>query len=159
SIANILQFKNDYPETKEITLTENYRSTQEVLDLSYNFIQQNNPERLEARLKISKKLHSNTPEKGEIEVMHSAGAFEEARRVVDKILEHTEKDNLTFNDFAILVRANDHADSFLAELSRRQIPFVFVANKGLYKKPLILDILAYLKLLDNYHETDNLFRV
>lgn len=159
SIANILQFKQDYPKTQEITLTENYRSTQQVLDLAYNFIQQNNPERLESRLRISKKLKSNIKEQGVVEVIHAAGAFEEARKVVDMIIQLCQSENLTYNDFAILVRANDHADTFIAELSRRQVPFMFVANRGLYKKPLILDLIAYLKLLDNYHETDNLFRV
>jgi len=63
------------------------------------------------------------------------------------------------NDFAILARANDHAEPFIAELSRRGIPYIFVANRGLYRKPLILDILAYLRLLDNHHESENMFRV
>jgi len=43
---NALQFKKDYPKLEQISLIENYRSTQDILDLSYNFIQLNNPERL-----------------------------------------------------------------------------------------------------------------
>src|SRR3990167_6698287 len=43
SVSNILQFQKDYPKAKEITLTENNRSTQTILDMSYRFIQQNNP--------------------------------------------------------------------------------------------------------------------
>jgi len=50
SVSNILQFKEDYPESQEIVLTINYRSKQEILDLSYNFIQLNNPNRLEYQL-------------------------------------------------------------------------------------------------------------
>ena len=159
SVSNILKFKEDYPKASEVTLVENYRSTQNILDLSYDFIKLNNPERLEAKLKISKKLKSCLKDKGLIEVIHAGSGYEEARRVTDKIIELTEKDKLTFNDFAILARANDHSEAFIAELSRRNIPYIFVANRGLYKKPLILDILAYLRLLDNYHESDNLFRV
>jgi DNA helicase-2/ATP-dependent DNA helicase PcrA len=56
SISNILKFKEDYLKASEVTLTDNYRSTQPILDLAYDFIQRNNPERLESRLKISKKL-------------------------------------------------------------------------------------------------------
>jgi DNA helicase-2/ATP-dependent DNA helicase PcrA len=159
SISNILKFKEDYKQASEITLTENYRSTQAILDLSYKFIQQNNPERLEAKLKISKKLISDKKLDGEIQVMHARTVYEEACLVVDKLIELKEKENLSLNDFAILVRANDHAEPFLLELAKRGLPYIFVANRGLYRKPFILDILAYLRLLDNYHESENLFRV
>lgn len=159
SISNILKFKEDYPKTFEVTLTENYRSTQAILDQSYKFIQQNNPERLEAKLKISKKLVSRKNLKGEIEVLRAANVYEESKLVTDKIIELVEAENLNFNDFAILARANDHLEPFLTELSKRGLPFIFVANRGLYKKPFILDLLAYLRLLDNFHESENLFRV
>jgi DNA helicase-2/ATP-dependent DNA helicase PcrA len=159
SISNILKFKEDFPQTKEITLTDNYRSSQPILDLAYNFIKLNDPERLETKLKISKKLISHSDTNGEIAVLHAETVHEEASMVVDKICQLTEAGNYNYNDFAILVRANDHADPFISELSKRGVPYVFVANRGLYKKPFILDILAYLKLLDNYHESENLFRV
>ena len=160
SISNILKFQEDYPKTQEVTLTENYRSTQAILDQSYNFIQQNNPERLEPKLKISKKLVSvNGKEKGEIKVLHEKTVYAEAAQTVDKIVELQKKYDLTWNDFAILARANDHTEPFISELAKRGIPYMFVANRGLYKKPFILDLLAYLKLLDNFHENENLFRV
>lgn len=159
SISNILKFKEDFPKAQEITLTDNYRSAQTILDLSYDFIQLNNPERLETRLNISKKLLSLSQEKGEIKVLHSETVHEEANSVAEKIVQLVEKNGYGLNDFAILVRANDHAEPFIGELNKRGIPFIFVANRGLYKKPFILDLLAYLKILDNYHETENLFRV
>ena len=52
SIANIMQFKEDYPSAKEIVITDNYRSRQEILDRAYQFIQHNNPNRLEEKLHI-----------------------------------------------------------------------------------------------------------
>ncbi len=54
SVSNILQFKDDYPESAEVFLNKNYRSKQNILDLAYNFIQLNNPERLEIKLKRQK---------------------------------------------------------------------------------------------------------
>ena len=159
SISNILKFQEDYPKAKEITLTENYRSTQTILDMSYRFIQQNNPERLESKLKISKRLKAETPDGGKIAVIHAKTGYDEATQTIDKIIELTEAENFNFNDFAILVRANDHAEAFIAELSKRGVPYIFVANRGLYRKPFILDLLAYFRLLDNYHESENLFRV
>ncbi len=59
TLANILNFKTRYPKSKEITLIENYRSTQAILDCAYRLVTHNNPHRLEARLKINKKLISN----------------------------------------------------------------------------------------------------
>lgn len=50
SVSNILQFKKDFSEAKEIVLVKNYRSRQNILDLSYKFIQLNNPNRLECKL-------------------------------------------------------------------------------------------------------------
>ncbi|HYE22227.1 MAG TPA: ATP-dependent DNA helicase [Verrucomicrobiae bacterium] len=159
SISNILKFEEDYPELKKVALTDNYRSSQKILDLAYNFIQLNNPERLESRMQISKRLKSFKPEAGEINVLHLDTVQDEASMVADKIVELMEDGSFTFNDFCILVRGNDHADPFITELSKRGIPYIFAANRGLYKKPFILDILHYLKLLDNYHESNSLFRV
>jgi DNA helicase-2/ATP-dependent DNA helicase PcrA len=159
SISNILKFEDDYPNSSKVTLTDNYRSGQKILDLSYDFIQLNNPERLEARLKLSKKLTGHKPEPGKIEVIHTQTGHEEAVAVADRIQALMASDHYGYNDFAVLVRANDHADPFIAELTKRRMPFMFVANRGLYKKPFILDLIHYLKLLDNYHESDSLFRV
>ena len=60
SISNILQFKDDYPKAEEIVLTSNYRSRPEILDKAYSFIQHNNPNRLEAKLKIDKQLKAGS---------------------------------------------------------------------------------------------------
>jgi DNA helicase-2/ATP-dependent DNA helicase PcrA len=159
SISNILKFKEDYPKASEITLVENYRSSQNILDLSYEFIQQNNPYRLEAKLKIAKKLRANLTTPGTIEVLHTATGHEEARAVADKIVALNQTDGLSFNEFAILVRANDSAEVFLAELSRRGIPYIYVASKGLYRKPIVVELLSYLQILDNFHRNELLFRI
>lgn len=170
SISNIMQFKDDFKGATELVLTENYRSRQEILDYSYTFIQHNNPNRLEDKLKIDKRLIA----KGEIEKQaHKESALrfynfdsatDELAFVVQKILEkyeggQEEGKDIRWSDFAILVRANDTADAYVKQLSRYNIPNQFMSWRGLYYKPLILDILAYLRLLDNYHESSALFRV
>ncbi|MFA7702701.1 MAG: 3'-5' exonuclease, partial [Patescibacteria group bacterium] len=164
SISNILQFKDDYPQAKEIILTENYRSNQEILDKAYHFIQNNNPNRLEAKLKINKKLVAKrTPEPSlspRVKFFNFNGDHESASFVVEKIKsEYQAKADVSWMDFAILVRANDTADKYIKELKRQGLPYQFVSLKGLYFKPIILDIISYFKLLDNYHESAALFRV
>ncbi len=163
SISNILEFKRDFPDSKEIFLTKNYRSKQNILDISYKFIQQNNPYRLEVKLggeNLTKKLQATGEENGIIEHLQAATQYDEARAVRKKILELKEADSARrWNDFAILVRANDHAALFIRALSDAGVPYEFVASRGLYTKPLVLDVIAYLKLLDNYHESASAYRV
>ena len=206
SMSNILQFSRDYPAAKKIILTKNYRSGQNILDLSYEFIKQNNPNRLEWQLenqelfviasdrrersnltdselnqrlprrpeygaprndkgdiesqKLNKKLIAQNDGRGEIEVIAGADLAEEAGLVADKIGELKNKDqDASWDDFAILVRANDSANVFINELDRRRLPYIFGARRGLYAKPVIMDIIAYFKLLDNYHESISLWRI
>jgi len=180
SLSNILQFKSDFPDAKEVVLIKNYRSGQNILDLSYKFIKQNDPNRLEARLNLDKKLISQCATlkgglqedagvlpsggnyNGEINHLHFNSLDDEVNGVVEKILELKNKNDdseTTFDDFAILVRANDHATPFCQALGRKGIPYQFMSLKGLYTKPPVLDALAYLKLLDNYHENAAFYRV
>ena len=161
SYNNVLQFKKDYPKSKQIVLIKNYRSFQNILDLSYNFIQANNPARLEAQHKgIIKKLQAERKGKAEIKHFHVKTKEDEASLVVEKIID-LKKSNpeATWNDFAILVRANKYAEMFCQSLHFASIPYQFLAHRGLFSKPIILDILAYLKLLDNYRESSAIYRL
>jgi DNA helicase-2/ATP-dependent DNA helicase PcrA len=160
SFSNILKFKEDFPTAKQVSLINNYRSVQSILDKSYNFIVQNNPDRLEARIKINKKLVANTKEAGVIEHIHAKSLDGEVGQTLKKILEILKRDKeATYNDFAILVRANDSAIPFIKALERANLPYQFLASRGLYSKPVILDLISYFKLLDNYHEGSAVYRI
>lgn len=160
SISNIMQFKEDFPATAEVVLTENYRSRQEILDAAHKFIVQNNPFRLEVKLGIDKRLQSRVAGSAEVAHFHEKTVEAEASMVVRKIIElKNANQTLTWSDFAILVRANDSANVFLLGLEQASIPYQFLAMRGLYNKPVIIDLLSYLKLLDNYHEGPAVFRV
>ncbi|MEK7139336.1 MAG: 3'-5' exonuclease, partial [Patescibacteria group bacterium] len=181
SISNILEFKNDYPKGEQVVLTANYRSRQEILDAAHAFIRHNNPHRLECRLQdaptivsqakkrgmmmskfkaIDKQLRAQAGTGATIEHLHFANVSREVDGVIQKIIDLKRADKkLAWSDFAILVRANAHARPFIAALTRLRLPFYFVALRGLYSKESILDVLAYFRLLDNYHESAALWRV
>ena len=160
SISNVLQFKKDFPETKEIILKQNYRSTQNILDLSYDFIQLNNPDRLEHQGAFTKKLYSSKEKQGTIQCLHFKNAEEETSGVAKKILELMNADKeANFSDFAVLCRTNEIAKNFAKEFEREKLPYDFLASYGLYSQPVILDIISYLKMLDNYHESASLNRI
>ncbi|MFC1788090.1 ATP-dependent helicase [Patescibacteria group bacterium] len=162
SLANILHFQKDYPDCKTIVLTDNYRSGQQILDQAYNFIQQNNPNRLEVQLgeSLSKQLSAKADIKDKVEHIHVKTLDEEVAAVTDRITELKVTDpDLTWNDFAILVRSNDAAGPFLAALEKRQVPYHFLALQGLYNKEIILDVLSYLRVIDNPYESPSLYRL
>ncbi|HCC60027.1 MAG: hypothetical protein A2402_02355 [Candidatus Staskawiczbacteria bacterium RIFOXYC1_FULL_37_43] len=169
SFSNIVKFQEDFSRhsgipqggTKQVSLIKNYRSSQNILDKSYNFIKQNDPDRLEFRNKIDKKLIADAKAgEGIIEHIHTKNLDGEVGQTLKKILEILKRDqDATYNDFALLVRANDSAIPFVKALERANLPYQFLASRGLYSKPIILDIISYFKLLDNYHEGSAVYRI
>jgi DNA helicase-2/ATP-dependent DNA helicase PcrA len=160
SISNILNFMKDYPKAKQITLNKNYRSYQDILDSSYNVIQHNNPDTLESQLGISKKLISHSGNQKEIVQYYLAENSEaEAEHVVQEILAQKKKNDYSFSDFALLVRANNHADVFLNTFARNGIPYRFLGPGMLFKQPEIKDLIAYLHVLYDIEDSVSLYRV
>jgi len=160
SIYNILQFKEDFPAAEEVFLTENYRSGQEILDLSYQSIQHNNPERLEVKLNNSKRLHSFEEKHGQVETLAFQIDADEMEFVISKIVQLSKNDKeFVWKDVAILGRTHAALETAAKALEEVGVPYCLYSAKGLYNKNSVLDVLNYLKLLDNYHESTALFRV
>jgi DNA helicase II / ATP-dependent DNA helicase PcrA len=162
SLANIMQFKEDYPQAKEVLLTDNYRSYQEILDRAYLCIKNNNPYRLEVKLGINKELKANlkkNKDKKSLEFNLVNKADDEVVLVAEKIKNIVKKTNSNWSDIAILSRSNQVAEDFSNKLTKLGVPNQFISLRGLYRKPIILDCLAYLKVLNNYHQAAPLFRL
>lgn len=160
AIANMMQFREHFPKTTIITLTKNYRCTQNILDSAYQLIQNNNPDRLEIKENIDKKLSSMREIKGEpIDFIFTNRVEEEAEAVAKKIKEEVKKTNRPYNDFAILIRANDHSIPFQRALDRAHIPFQFLGPGRLFQQEEIKDLIAYLHTLANFEDTSSLYRV
>lgn len=163
SLANILQFRDDYPDAKTVALTENYRSHQEILDAAYAFIRKNDPNRLEVRLAgtgLSKQLTSGKGVGGSVDVVWYRTLEAEAEAVAQRIRElKTEEPDASWSDFAILSRSNDGCEPFILALERHGIPYRFVAMRGLYAKPVVVDLTAFFSLFDEAHESTAVWRV
>jgi DNA helicase-2/ATP-dependent DNA helicase PcrA len=163
SISNILNFIDDFPTATKVFLKQNYRSCQNILDLTYAFILQNNPDRLEVKLNMTgmdKKLISRLGHPGIIEHLHASDVYEEVEMVVKKIQEIYESSkDTTWNDFAILVRANESAKLFMDGLDASGIPNLFLANHGFYQKPVVLDTIHFLSSLVNPYDHRSIYRL
>ncbi len=160
AISNVLQFMTDYPSAKSIVLIKNYRSTQRILDSAYQLIQYNNPDTLEVKLGIDKNLQSIDGLGKRIEFIYTQGADDEAEEVAKRIKqEKSENKNLNWSDFAILVRANNHARPFIRALSRLGVPYQFLGRGMLFRQEEIKDLIAYLLVLANPHDDPSYYRL
>ncbi len=164
SVSNIMRFKDDFPHAKEVVLNENYRSDQQILDLAYESIRHNDPDRLEVKLGIDKRLKSKIKfglekDKPAICHIHCPSSENEVSKVMEQILEIKKENKAEWDDFAILIRANSHAEPFLQGLEAAAIPYEFIASSGLYRQPIVMDSINFFKLVDNYHESSAVFRL
>ena len=161
AVSNIIQFRKNFPKTKVIVLTKNYRSSQLILDKSYDLIQHNNPDRLEVVEKIDKKLVSAIEQSGNtsVEFIHSDRVENEADQIAKKISELQKEFKYRWNDFAILVRANNHSEPITRALERSGIPSQFLGPGRLFKQPEIVDLISYLKVLYDFTDSVSFYRL
>ncbi|MCX6782169.1 MAG: ATP-dependent DNA helicase [Candidatus Magasanikbacteria bacterium] len=165
SVSNIMRFKDDFPKATEIVLTINYRSNQAILDKAYELILNNNPNRLEVKLKIDKKLTSKKTEtknkkQGNVIHTHHSSIDDEVKFVTEEVLRLKSEDKeAVWDDFAVLVRANSHADPFISAFEKQGVPYEFMAAAGLFRQPVVLDCLNFIKVIDSYHESAGIYRL
>jgi DNA helicase-2/ATP-dependent DNA helicase PcrA len=146
AISNVLGFLDRYPGARQIVLGDNYRSHQAILDAAYRLIINNNPDRLEVKHGISKQLSAVHEPPGPDPVhMHFETATQEADSVAQMIHDRVEAGRWRFSDVAILVRSNNDADQFLRSLNLRGIPWTFSGNAGLYGRPEVRLLIAFLR--------------
>ncbi len=159
AVSNIIQFRKNYPKAKIVVLSKNYRSSQLILDHAYHLIQNNNPDRLEVKEKINKKLEAVKKARGKkIEFIHTDRVENEAEAVAKTIKSLTDG-NYDYKDVAILVRANNHADPFVRALARHGLPYQFLGPGQLFRQSEVKDLIAYLKVLYNFEDDIALYRV
>ena len=136
-INNILSFKDVHPGCKEFMLTENYRSTQEILDLA-------NAVMTHATEGIEKKLHGqrrgNRPE-----LKLVSRRVDEAEWIIQDILTH----NVPRNDIAIICRGGSQTNLLEGMLNRYGIPFNKYGGQKFLEKAVVKDLLAFLRMLHN----------
>src|SRR5207302_11440320 len=144
TLGNFEAFRSTYPDATVVTLVQNRRSSQGLLDAAYRLIQ-HNPDRLETRLGIDKHLQGRT-EAADVEVDHiqKVSGADEAEQVADVIAREALRHQRRYGDFAILVRNNSDATPVLNALASRQIPAHFSGGGQLYERPEIRLLISFL---------------
>ena len=158
ALDNILAFRERYAGARTVVLRRNYRSLAPVLDASYRLIRFNDPDRLEVRAGVSKRLRpersSTAPAPVRLEVF--ASGSEEADWVAAEIGRRIAL-GAAPRDHAVLVRANGHADPILRALNMAGIPWRFSGASGLYARPEVKMLLAFLRVVADLESSVDLY--
>jgi len=152
NISNILNFQNDFQDSKIFRLEQNYRSTKNIVNAANSLIK-NNQNRLE------KNIWTDNESGEKISVNRLLTDGEEGRFVASSIFEAKMQNQLKNNDFAILYRTNAQSRSFEDALRKKNIPYRVFGGLSFYQRKEIKDVLAYLKLVVNVNDEEALKRI
>jgi len=155
--SNVLNFMESFPEAKKVSLIQNYRSAQGLLDSAYKLIQNNNPERFEVKAGINKKLIGLSKRGQPPKHKHFETNSGESDWVAQTIKEKVETRKFNFKDFAILVRSNSDALPYLQALNMHSIPWQFSGNQGLYSREEVKLCINFLRVIANYSDSLSLY--
>jgi DNA helicase II / ATP-dependent DNA helicase PcrA len=153
-IKNILEFEKDFPETKTIRLEQNYRSTQMILEGAGAVVAQNTQRK-------GKNLFT-TREGGSLIGYYEAPDGEnEALFIADRVQRYLREagGQTDLPRCAVLYRTNSQSRLVEEALRRYQIQYHMVGGFSFYDRAEVKDILSYLKLVQNVHDSVALGRV
>lgn len=151
-IRNILNFERDFEETAVVTLSENYRSSVQILDAASSVIRNN-------KNRKDKKLHAWRGDGEPVAWCLANNEYGEADYVISKIQSLKSMEKLENGDFAIFYRTNAQSRVFEEVLTRENIPYRVVGGLKFYDRKEVKDILAYLRFITNPLDVVSLLRI
>lgn len=152
TIQNILQFTKDYEDVEVVKLEQNYRSTQNILNVANEVIGNNQDQ-------IPKTLFTENTEGERIKIIRTATDNDEGKFVADTIQELKLRKHFFNSDFAILYRTNAQSRSFEESLRRMGIAYRIIGGLSFYQRKEVKDFLAYLRLVVNPKDEEALKRI
>ena len=151
NIGNILNFEDDYPDVRKITLDRNYRSTQNILDAANCVIAHN-------KGRMGKNLWTDSGDGAKINVYTGTNEYDEANYIAREIKRYY-GENGSFGDCAVLFRTNAQSRVIEELLMRENIPYKVLSGLRFYDRKEIKDIIAYLRVLYNPDDDVSLARI
>ena len=152
TIENILQFQKDYDDVKVVKLEQNYRSTQNILNVANEVISHNKGQ-------IEKKLFTENTTGEKIRLVRTMTDNDEGKFVADTIQEQKLRNHFKNKDFAILYRTNAQSRAFEEALRRMGIAYTIYGGISFYQRKEIKDYIAYLRILVNPNDEEALKRI
>lgn len=148
---NILNFEKDYNDAKVITLNQNYRSTETILNAA-NCVIKNNKKRKDVD------LFSDLGTGLKIKYTRSYDEKHEVKQVIDKIKELL-TEGFNYSDIGVLYRTNGQARVIEEQFLAANMPYKVVGSYYFYARKEIKDLISYLRLILNHQDEVSLRRV
>ncbi len=139
---NVLRLQESYADASVILLEQNYRSTQNILDVARAVIDRN-------RHRTPKALHTDQGRGGRATVFEAFDERYEAQNVLERVQQLRLQDGLDYKDFAVMYRTNAQSRAMEQAFVNAAVPYMLVGGVGFYKRREVKDLLAYLRLIHN----------
>ncbi|MBI3984363.1 MAG: UvrD-helicase domain-containing protein [Candidatus Levybacteria bacterium] len=150
---NLSKFKEDFKNTKTFSLSQNYRSTQKILDAASAVISKNNTHPV-------LKLWTENEEGRDVSVFEAINEQKEAEFIVSEIEAiKSQNPHLRYYDFAVLYRTNAQSRSIEEVFIHQSIPYILIGGTRFYERKEIKDVLSYLRILANPKDKISLKRI
>ncbi|MBN9120867.1 MAG: UvrD-helicase domain-containing protein [Planctomycetes bacterium] len=151
-IRNILDFEKDFPNTRVITLSQNYRSTKSIIHAANVLIDHN-------KQRKKKELVTDNPQGAPVNVVTFDNGLDEAEGVVVRIKEAVKAGKFKYRDHAIFMRINALTRSLESAFVKHGVPFQIVKGLAFFERKENRDVLAYLRLLANPRDSVSFLRI
>ena len=152
NIQNILNFEKDYPDLKVFKLEQNYRSTQNIVNVANSIIANNTNQ-------LKKNVFSENEPGDKIRVSRAFSDNEEGKMIAESIAQERAVKGLKYHDFAILYRTNAQSRAMEEALRKLNIPYKIYGGLSFYQRKEIKDLIAYFRLTFNPNDEEALKRV
>lgn len=140
---NLEKFRIDFSTAKTFSLSQNYRSTQKILDAASAVISRNTTHPV-------LKLWTNNQQGEDVTIYEAGNEQDEANYITSQISEIITHDSrLNYSDFAVLYRTNAQSRAIEEVFLHQGVPYILVGGTRFYERKEIKDVLAYLRLLAN----------
>jgi DNA helicase-2/ATP-dependent DNA helicase PcrA len=149
---NVLRFEQDYPDVRVILLEQNYRSTQQILDVAMAIIDPN-PNR------TPKRLFTERSEGLKVILHETYDDRQEASFIVDTIAGLVGRQQIKPGDAAIMYRTNAQSRLLEEAFLQAGLPYKLVGAQRFYGRREVKDIIAYMRLAHNPDDEVSLIRV
>jgi DNA helicase-2/ATP-dependent DNA helicase PcrA len=142
---NVHLFKDRVPDSEVLILDKNYRSTQEILDVSNWLLEQSS-------LAYKKHLVSSRGSGLKPKLINLASQWEEANFIAENILQNFSENNRNFADHLILSKSTYYTKPLQAVFIQKKIPYVTYGGRKFMEAAHIKDVIAALRVVNNHYD-------
>ncbi|MFC1919896.1 ATP-dependent helicase [Chloroflexota bacterium] len=151
TVRNMLDFPKQFPGTKVVTLEQNYRSVQPILETTNRVIAQ-------AEERYTKDLWSERKADHRPQLITCFDEVHQDEEIIRLVLDHYEQ-GIPLRRQAVLFRAASHSNSLEIALTRRNIPFYKYGGLRFLETAHVKDLIGFLRILENPRDEIAWFRV